>query len=205
MARRSGNRLLRTNYVVLGDGQSEQYYLKHLKKYKNYKYAIRPYLFASITIESVEDIIDELLSGGCDQIIYFTDYDTIVLQGKQQQFDKLISKYKNRKEVVICESMPCIEYWFLLHFRKTTHVFRNADEVLCELVKYINTYSKEKGFLEKEKWVIELCKFSKLETAITNATLILIQKENEEVGDFFPFTKVHLGIEKFEQQKTNIS
>jgi RloB-like protein len=121
--RQTENRLLRTNYVVLGDGQSEQYYLKHLKKLKNYKYAIRPSLFASITIETAENIIDELLSGGCNQIIYFTDYDTIIAQGKQQQFDTLKNKYANRTEVLICESMPSIEFWFLLHFQKTTREY----------------------------------------------------------------------------------
>jgi len=71
MARQTGKRLLRTNYTVLGDGQTEQYYLKHLKRLKNYKYAIRPSLFASITFETAEGIIDELLSGDCNQIIYF--------------------------------------------------------------------------------------------------------------------------------------
>lgn len=200
MARQTGNRLLRTNYVVLGDGQSEQYYLKHLKKLKKYKYAIRPSLFASITIESAEDIIDELLSGDCDQIIYFTDYDTIVAQGKQQQFNKLKSKYENNPVVIICESMPSIEFWFLLHFQKTTREFRNAAEVTKELVKYVKAFSKEKTFLEKEKWVSELCKNGKLETAISNATSVLNQKETTKVGEYFPFTKAHLGIEKFERQ-----
>jgi hypothetical protein len=198
--RQTGNRLLRTNYVVLGDGQSEQYYLKHLKKLKNYKYAIRPSLFASLTIESAEVIIDELLSGGCDQIIYFTDYDTIVSQGKQQQFTDFKNKYGNRSEVFICESMPSIEFWFLLHFLKTTREFRNADKVLCELVKYIKGFSKEKSFLEKEKWVIELCKNGKLETALNNASSILKQRESDEIGEYFPFTKVHLAIQKFNEQ-----
>jgi hypothetical protein len=198
--RQTGNRLLRTNYVVLGDGQSEQYYLKHLKKLKNYKYAIRPSLFASLTIESAEVIIDELLSGGCDQIIYFTDYDTIVSQGKQQQFADFKNKYGSRSEVFICESMPSIEFWFLLHFLKTTREFRNADEVLCELVKFIKGFSKEKIFLEKEKWVVELCKNGKLETAVNNASSILKQRENDPTGEYFPFTKAHLAIQKFNEQ-----
>jgi hypothetical protein len=198
--RQTGNRLLRTNYVVLGDGQSEQYYLKHLKKLRNYKYAIRPSLFSSLTIESAEVIIDELLSGGCDQIIYFTDYDTIVSQGKQQQFADFKNKYGNHSEVFICESMPSIEFWFLLHYFKTTREFRNADEVLCELIKYMKGFSKEKAFLEKEKWVVELCKNGKLETAVNNASSILKQRESDEIGEYFPFTKVHLAIQKFNEQ-----
>lgn len=38
MARRSLSRETRKTFVVLGDGITEQYYLKHLKEIKGYKY-----------------------------------------------------------------------------------------------------------------------------------------------------------------------
>jgi hypothetical protein len=203
MSRQSGRRQIKKSYVVLGDGQTEYYYLKHLKKIKEYRFILRPSLFDSITIETVEELIDEYLSGDCDQIIYFTDYDTIVNQNKLTEFKKLKQKYKNIKEVFICETMPCIEFWFLLHFGLTTWEYRNAKEVTKDLIKCFNNYSKEIKFLEKQKWVSDLCSKGKLERAIKNANLIMKEKLASNVGSHFPFTNVHIAIEWFEKQKNN--
>lgn len=200
MARQPGQRLLRTNYVVLGDGQTEQYYLKHLKNIKNYKYAIRPSLFANITIETAVSIIDELLSGGCDQIIYFTDYDTIVNQNKIIEFEKLKNKYANNEEVLISETMPSIEFWFLLHFQKTTREFCNANKVIDLLVKHLRDYSKSEAYLKNSKWVETLCANDKLKIAIGNSASVLTEKESNPASHF-PYSKVHLAIECFETQK----
>jgi len=200
MARQSGKRQTRKTYVVLGDGQTEQYYLKHLKTLKSYKYSIRPSLFASITIETAGSIIDEYLSGGCDQIIYFTDYDTIVNQNKIAEFEKLKGKYVETDEVLICETMPSIEFWFLLHFLKTTREFSNAREVESLLLKYLSGYSKGETYLKNAKWVETLCANGKLSQAISNSASIFAEKEKNPASHF-PYSKAHIAIEYFEKQK----
>lgn len=198
MGRKTGHRVLRTKFVVLGDGLTEQYYLKHLKEIRGYGYSIRPYFFSSITIETAEQIIDELLSGGCDYIVYMTDYDTIVGQKQVSKYKRFASKYRKKQEVLICESMPSIEFWFLLHYRKTTRNFQNADEVMKELKKHLSNFSKEKAFLENSKWVEDLCRDEKLSIALKNASEILAEKDQGNVGVYFPFSRVGLGIELFE-------
>ncbi|MBW8334125.1 MAG: RloB family protein [Prolixibacteraceae bacterium] len=190
-----------TSYAVLGDGQTEQYYLEHLKKIKGFKYIVRPRLFKSITIELADELIQEMLDEGYDMVVYFTDYDTIVKQGKIAKYNKILAKYRKRTDVVICESMPSIEFWFLLHYIKTTRNFQNAGEVLKELKKYIPAFSKESSFLEKQKWVEELCGDGKLTTAMTTSSEILAEKEQGNVGDYFPYTKVGVGIEWFEKNR----
>ncbi len=203
MPRSKRHKRLRTKYTVLGDGLTEQYYLKHLKAIKGYKYSIYPSLFDAITIESAETKIDELLSGGCDLIVYFTDFDTIITQVKEDKFVALKKKYADIPEVLICESMPCFEFWLVLHFNKTTREFRSAGEVAHELRKFMTRFRKRKNFLEKSGWVEELCSEDRLETAIKNATEILDQKENHDTGKHFPFTRVHSGIEVFEKHKND--
>jgi hypothetical protein len=200
MARHPQKRQTRKTYVVLGDGQTEQYYLKHLKILKGYKYSIRPSLFASITIETAGGIIDEYLSGGCNQIIYFTDYDTIVNQNKIAEFEKLKGKYANVKEVFICETMPSIEFWFLLHFQKTTREFCNASEVLALLTKHLKEYSKGESYLKNSSWVDTLCSNDKLIKAINNSIAVLTEKEKNSASHF-PYSKAHIAIEHFEKQK----
>jgi hypothetical protein len=200
MGRKIGNRPLRTKFVVLGDGQTEQYYLKHLKEIKGYDYSIRPRFFNSITIELAESIIDELITGGCDRIVYITDYDTIVKQKKLSKYIRIIKKYRKLCFVLICESMPSIEFWFLLHYVKTTKIFMSADEVIIELKKQMPEFSKQRTFLENSRWVEDLLSDGKLEVAKQHASEILTEKENGNVGDFFPYTKVGIGMEWFENR-----
>lgn len=201
MSRKQGNKLMHSNFVVLGDGITEQYYLKHLKDINGYKYSIRPSLFTNITIESAEYIIDELLSGACDHIVYITDYDTIVNQNKKDKFDALVDKYKGRENILICESMPSIEFWFLLHFVRTTREFCDASQATKELLKYIKGYSKNRGFLENAKWARELCKNGRLEVALSNSNTILKQRNSNTQSRHSPYSRIHLGIEQFNKHK----
>ncbi|MGV8135316.1 MAG: RloB domain-containing protein [Mangrovibacterium sp.] len=200
MARKAGNRTLRTRFVVLGDGQTEQYYLKHLKEFRGYNYSIRPRFFSSITFETAEHIIDELLSGGCDCVVYFTDYDTIVKQKKISKYNKFVSKYKKKSNVMICESMPSIEYWFVLHFNKTTRLFKDASDLLKELQRYIPEFSKERTFLENAGWVVGMCSDGKMDAATKNALEGLIERTRGGVDDHFPYTKAGEGIKLFESR-----
>lgn len=208
MARRIKNKRLKFKCVVLGDGQTEQFYFKHLKEIKNYGYSIRPRFFENISLFDAEHIIDELLDGGCDKILYFTDYDVIVNQSKnekknQKEFDRIKNKYKEYGgKVIICESMPSIEFWFLLHYQYTTKAFQNAKEVESVLKKYIPTYSKvQRTFLNNKKWVELLCENNAMDSAIKNADKIMNEKKFESKGGHYPFTKVQKGIAVFEKLK----
>lgn len=205
MARKKKNIRLRTSFTVLGDGKTEQAYLKHLKTIQGYRYSVYPSLFTNITHKIAEKKIDELLSGGCDLIVYITDYDTVVNQKKQKTFSDLVKKYEKNDKVLICESMPSIEFWFLLHYQLTTKKFKNADEVVEMLKKYIPDFSKTKNFLENQKWVEDMSGNGQLKKAISNARNVLCQKETCDVGMYFPFTRMHEGIEKFENEKGKIA
>ncbi len=201
MARIRRERRLNLKYAVLGEGITEQWYLSHLKKHKGYTFNIRPSLFADISIEKAEGIIDELLSGGCDQITFLTDYDTIVNQGKKDVFEKLVNKYKGVEEVLICDSMPSIEYWFLLHFRYTTKEFLNCEEVIKDLKAHISDYSKKEVYLKQDKWFKKLLVDEGLNKAIKNANNGFKQYEKGNVGIHFPFTKMFQALNEFENQK----
>lgn len=191
-------RILKKGIAVLGDGRTEQYYLKHLKDIKGLKYSIKPSLFNGINLNQAEDIIDNLQENGFEIIIFFTDYDTIINQGRLKDFLKFKDKYKKDSNVLICESMPSIEYWFLLHFTRSMKEFTNADQAFNDLKKHLKIYSKKIKDLENPNWVKSLCEDGKMEIAIKNSSEILKIKENERVGDHFPFSKAHIGIEKLQ-------
>jgi hypothetical protein len=190
---------LRKRYAVLGDGITEQWYLKHLKEFKDYRYKISPSLFADVGIEKAAGIIDELLAEGYDQVTYLTDYDTIIAQGKQEQFGKFVRKYGKRAKVLICETMPAIELWFLLHFAFTTREFPDCAHVERELKRFLPDYEKRKSFLEKKAWFEEMVKGER--RAIEGAESLLKQMADGNTGEHFPFSKVPLALQEFERQK----
>jgi len=81
-------------------------------------------------------------------------------------------------------SIPCFEYWLLLHFTRTTKSFSNAAAVRKELKseKYWPKYSKaHKGTF--------LTRLSQLETAIKNAEYALNEISNTNNPN--PSTRVH--------------
>lgn len=203
MSRKSQSRGLNIKYAVLGEGITEQWYLQHLKILKGYKYSVRPSLFEDIGIEKAEAIIDDLISGGCDKIFFFTDYDTIVNQNKEIKFKRLVDKYKDEEGVFICDSMPCIEYWFLLHFTYTTKEYLNYNQVEQDLKKYIPDYKKKIKYLKEDKCFQLLISNGNLNKACLNAEKGLKQSQKENFGKHFPFTKVGKIITLFEEQKNN--
>jgi hypothetical protein len=144
MARKRSTRSFKLRYAVLGEGITEQWYLTHLKKHRDYRFSIKPSLFADVSLEKAERVIDELLVGGCDHITFLTDYDTIVSQDKKRKFDELVKRYRGYEEVLICESMPSIEIWFLLHFAFTTQEFTCYKDIERVLKEKLPDYEKTK-------------------------------------------------------------
>ena len=82
----------------------------------------------------------------------------------------LWKKYEKSKRVILCDSLPSIEYWFLLHYLNTNRFFGTSKAVIDELVKYVERFEKTDDFLRNPKWVEELCNNGKLEDAYERAT-----------------------------------
>lgn len=145
---------LRESIYVIGEGLTEKYYFQHLKKIKGYSCIVRPRFFSSKnSIYYLEKRTKELLLADVTVICAF---DADILQRNQEERErhqKFIKKYKGNKKVIICDSLPSIEFWFLLHFRKTNKQFANYSSIRDELRKYIPNYDKTIKFLSQDKWV----------------------------------------------------
>ena len=61
--------------------------------------------------------------------------------------EELHLKYKNVKVLV---NNPCLEYWFLLHYEKTSRFFDSCTRAQTELKKYLKDYEKTKKYFTKE-------------------------------------------------------
>lgn len=176
---------------VVGEGITEQYYFTHLKKLYNLKYKIQPRFFGKTSIRDIEEVVKQLVSADMFVICVF-DLDTSESEkSEKEKLDKFISCYKDNENVIICTSLPSIEYWFLIHYKDTNKYFNTSKEVERELIKHIKNYEKTKKFLEKEKWVKDLCSNNKLQIAIERA-----KKNTNKTGSY---TNIYEAIEKVRQ------
>ena len=98
--------------------------------------------------------------------------------------------------------MPCIEYWFLLHFLGyySTRIYKDYEEVKQELKKYLHDYDKTKNYFKKIRIYQHLKESNKLEKAIQYAKKLLVDKIQYS-NTLFPFTQIHSLLKDLENIK----
>lgn len=157
MARKIKERnLKRPTITIIGEGLTERCYFTHLKRLNNYRYTCKPRNFAQQSIDDLQKQIDRVLA---DDGIAICVFDADVARDKVAEKKKLTDmrrKYAGRDNVIICDSMPSIEYWFLIHYLNTNKHFASSHDVIKVLQRYIPDFSKHESFLSKEKWIVDL-------------------------------------------------
>lgn len=142
--------------TIIGAGITEQWYFSHLKALRGYRVKIRPRFFGTETAAGLDKKIEEVLR---DEGIAICVYDADVSTWNEVERKKMATlqkKYEGNTSVLLCDSMPSIEYWFLLHYKHTTRHFGTSKAVIKELKKYIPQYDKTEQFLSNSKWVAEM-------------------------------------------------
>ena len=129
---------------IVGEGLTELFYFSHLKKFLGYRYSISPRLFENNSIEKIDKKIKELLNEDVFVICVF---------------DADVSR---RSDVILCDSLQSIEYWFLLHFEDTCRHFLDSAATERALKRYLPTYGKTRKYLEKDSWVRDMIADAKM-------------------------------------------
>ena len=186
-------------FLISGGTNTERYYFTHINDTTGYKFNIRPKYFAdeSNYTEAFPKRIKEILDANTDAKIFCVfDWDTIygdeAKLKKHEDFEKLFQTEISNGSVIICPSMPSIEYWFLLHFEDYTGLLKNYSAVSGRLAQYIKPcfpdsskglkqLLKKAKYLKDSIWVKNLCSNGKLDTAIKRAEVNI--KAAEEAGD----------------------
>ena len=119
---------------IVGEGLTELFYFSHLKKILGYRYSISPRLFENNSIEKIDKKIKELLD---EDVFVICVFDADVSRRSDAENKKMVSlkkKYENNPNVILCDSLQSIEYWFLLHFEDTCRHFQDsaAKEMLAD-------------------------------------------------------------------------
>lgn len=174
-------------FVISGGENTERWYFKHISDTTEYKFNIYPEYFgkeANYTDEFPKRI-EKILKSNNDAIIYCVfDWDDVrgneKKEGKHKQFVEQHKSLINSGIVILCPSMPSIEYWFLLHFKNETKLIKSCKNVCGLLAKdmkhcfenpsiIFTKLLKQEKYLKDPSWVANLCADGKLEKAITRA------------------------------------
>lgn len=188
-------------FLISGGTNTERYYFTHINDTTDYKFNIFPKYFGNessyteIFPKRIKDIIKN--NAGAKVFCVF-DLDTVFLnetnQEKHQAFEKNLKKEIANGSVVLCPSMPSIEYWFLLHFENRTQLIKTCGRTMQRLLSpYMMSYFqntdgksilkvlKSEECVKDSGWVVKLCENGKLEAAIQRAENNI--KAAEDTGD----------------------
>jgi hypothetical protein len=175
-------------FIISGGKNTERYYFQHIDTIKGPSFNIEPKYFdeESNYTKKFPKRISEILKNNNDAKIFCVfDFDTVydndANKTRHENFVKNIKDNIDKGIVVLCPSMPCIEYWFLLHFEDNNVLYERCGDLNKPLERmreyFPNAYPKKTitGILKKEKyikdkdWVEKLCADGKLEMAIERA------------------------------------
>ena len=167
---------------VVGEGLTELFYFSHIKKLLGYRCSISPRLFENNSIEKIEKKLKELLQ---EDVFVICVFDADVSRRSDAENKKLASlkrRYEKNKNVLLCDSLQSIEYWFLLHYEDTCRHFQDSDATEKALKRYIPAYDKSRKFMEKEKWVKDMIADGKMDKACKLAEKYQGRASYSEIG-----------------------
>ena len=199
MARKQAQKQLKDpKPAIIGAGITEQWYFKHLQALRGYNVKIKSCYCGRENAFELDKRVDDVLEGQGFAIVVF-DADVAQRNDKERQLvERMKTKYANNKDVLVCDSLPSIEYWFLLHYKDAGRLFKTSNEVVEEIKKYNSQFDKSEKFLRKDSWVKDLCDGKRLCQAIERCKQ---QEDKVNRGESVSYSKVYKAIELLEKNR----
>lgn len=164
--------------TIIGAGITEKWYFTHLQAKYRVRMKIRPRFFGKETVFTLEKKLTEVLKDGGRAIIVFDADVSTWNKAEKERLEIMRTKYANNNSVLLCDSMPSIEYWFLLHYANTNRHFGTSKAVITELVKHIREFDKTETFLKNQKWVDDMSDDGRIEAAAQRAIAFGTESES---------------------------
>ena len=175
-------------FLISGGKNTERWYFAHINDITDYKFNIIPKYFGDESgyTEVFPNRIKSILEKNVDAKIFCVfDWDTIfdneTNQEKHRVFEEELQSEIENGTVILCPSMPSIEYWFLLHFENHTDLIKSCGKKLQSLLsshmmpyftgsdKKLLNLLKDNNYIKNGEWVKNLCADGKLQLAIQRA------------------------------------
>lgn len=168
-------------YSFVVDGETEIWYLQMLKRNeRQLKINIEPKLPQRKSIDEQYKLVIDLSEREYSKVFWIVDLDTIIKEsretpkGKKTPLQTLIELrgklQKEYKNVTVIINNPCLEFWLLLHFEKTSKLFDTCDKAETQLKKHLKDYEKTRKYFTKQDNDIYLKLRPLLKIAISNSS-----------------------------------
>lgn len=178
MARTTNNRKSKISIALVVDGKDEKWYMAKVKEH--YPCAalstvkIKPELPTHKKVQELFDLAKSKLNEEYSYVILIFDLDEPLKDAKElAKFNELYQKYLLAKENKLSEQQkkkygwmknllliinnPCLEYWYLLHFSKTTKHYADYATLFSDLKKIpeLAKYEKSDGYYNNHPDIYE--------------------------------------------------
>ncbi|MCB5269484.1 MAG: RloB family protein [Candidatus Cloacimonadaceae bacterium] len=184
--------------LIICPGEIEQGYIQSLKndRYHGLSISIEPRLGKADAFEKVFNLLQQEYFGDAQvTCFYVNDMDAIIEQDKLNRYQNLRKNAlkASRGKLTMIESMPCIEFWFLLHFIYTTKYYPSYDSLLNVVRGNIPDYEKNKPWAKKIYAFLR----DRTNTAIKHSKECMHNKQSCEGA--CSFTNMHELIEQLDE------
>ena len=168
------------SFAVVVDGETEYWYLQMLKRNEpNIPFNIKPQILQKKNIDQQYELVKDLSEEEYDKVFWIVDLDVLLKEEREkksnpsslQKFLSYCQQLSKQNKVVVIVNNPCLEYWFLLHYKKTNKVFTACADAEEQVSKYLQGYEKTEKFFKKDNDIYKQLK-PFLKTAKENATAL---------------------------------
>ena len=192
MRRKVAPRKTIPTFAFVVDGETEIWYLQMLKQNeRGIRLNVEPEIPQKKALEDQFDLVCVLAEGEYDSVYWIVDLDAIIKESNEaisgtktrlSRFNEMRVKLCNDyQKVKVIVNNPCLEFWFLLHFERTSKYYRDCSSVVRSLKKHLSGYEKTEKFFKKRNNDIYLQLKPFLHSAIKNAeALDPFELENPE-------------------------
>ncbi|MFA8450113.1 MAG: RloB family protein [Bacteroidales bacterium] len=175
----NGKRDAKPQYLFVVDGETEKWYLQQMISVEKItEFHIRPELPKKKTLASLCEFVKES-SKLYDKVFWIIDLDTILKEEKEKKsksksplsdLKKYVSELKDVDNVFIIVNNPCLEFWYLQHYKKTGRFYPQCNDIIKEFKgTELFGYKKTERYYKKSKADIYTKLKPMLAKAINNA------------------------------------
>ena len=164
----------RGSIAIIMDGKDERWYIDKVKECylcnKLRQVKVKPELPNEKNVEEQFDLAKKLLEDEYSFVILILDFDKILKEKKEggkgvKEFEYFANSYNNyinikagqgsrankwMNNLLVIVNNPCLEYWFLLHYKQTTKFYEDGNSLISELkrIPELKDYDKNETYIK---------------------------------------------------------
>jgi hypothetical protein len=173
------NRKGKVSVAVIGEGETEWFYIDALRVGMRYPFRMVPDFAQHSDIPHITKLIQKCLNQGFDYIVVLVDMDRLLAcESEMAKYVRMrqsfVARRKTTSHVLILETNPCTEFWFLLHFLPTPILkrYESQNDVIAELRRYMPGYEKTERYFTRNNLFRLLVESGGLQRALANSEKI---------------------------------